>query len=220
MSRRPQTIIIADGARLDRHALSPSGLAERRRLRLPRASARRLARRDGRRARGAAALFAATGRRPGADTLVAAARRHLVEMPSRAIERRRRAAVPLARAPARPSTAPSRPRATRWSTPMTAPRSPRSRSVPGGAGISPTRSAFPTRSPSPLEVRTPQVIHGHPRSSDRRLGRRRHGRRAARAPWRAARSADWRAPPSTMRCSAARQHKRRRRAAAEGRSTA
>ena len=53
------------GAQLDRHALSPSGLAQGRRLRLPRASARCLARRDGRRARVAAALRRGLGREPG-----------------------------------------------------------------------------------------------------------------------------------------------------------
>ena len=51
------------GARLDRHALSASGLAQGRRLRLPRPGARRVARGLRRRAGAGAGLCAATGRR-------------------------------------------------------------------------------------------------------------------------------------------------------------
>ena len=113
MSVTPRSHIVAAARTLDRHALSPSGLAQGRRLRLPRPGARRLARRDGRRARGAAALYARTGRRPGARH----ARRGRAAASRRAAEPRvrgrRRAALPLARAACRPSTARSRPRATR-----------------------------------------------------------------------------------------------------------
>ena len=100
-------------ARLDRHAVSASGFAQGRRLRLPRPGARRLARGDRRRAGSARRLMRPTGRkRAASETLAQAAARHLIAIERDAISPRRRAAVPLARRHSRPSTRPSSPRRT------------------------------------------------------------------------------------------------------------
>ena len=131
----------------------------------------------------------------GADTLPAAARRHLVE-----IEPTRCAAGDVLlfrwREPLPGQALRHRDLARHaWCTPMTARASPRSRSAPGGDGTSPTRSAFPPTmipkdsSMATLVLQTVGSVVGGMVGGP------------ARAPWRGARSADSPAPPSTMRSS-------------------
>ena len=180
---------------VDRHALSPPGLAEGRRLRLPRPAARRLARGHGRRARTAAALFAGLG---------GGGRRHARHGGARGISSRSTGRIAAGDVllfrwrdglPAKHCAI-----ATSPDTMVHAhdgARSPRWRSAPGGDATSPTcsRSAFSETSirfrkadPWPRSFFKPSAPrrrhdrraarrHGGPRA--RRTGRRRHRQCAA-----------------------------------------
>ena len=74
------------GAGLDRHALSPPGLAQGRRLRLPRPGARRLARADRRRARAVPAYAPRLGGGDQREALADAGIRHFAPVELAAIE--------------------------------------------------------------------------------------------------------------------------------------
>ena len=197
------------GAVLARHALPAPGLAQGRRLRLPRAGARRLARRPWRASRTAGSLCAGLGRGAAARTLP---RRREAAFPARSsAEDRlagRPAAVSLAAASAGQACRHPRRARTASSTPTRAARCRCRRWCRNGGGASPASSRFPTpildRSPlmATILLQAAGAAIGEPARPGRRCDRRGCGR--------ARRLRD--------RPGADRRHAPHRRAAADGRA--